>query len=139
MGGGLAQSNDGGRNTLHAAVWTGMEGKAGAYWLSSDDGGVTWPRRKLLDPKGHHADVAAHGSAVALAWDGAAAGGPGIRVALSADGREWKDAGRFGATGRASSHPRLVTTSDGFLLAWTEAAGEARTAWRSVRIPLPDR
>ncbi len=136
VGGGLARAADRDRKTLHATAWTGREGRTGVYWLASEDGGRTWARQRLLDPKGRHSDAAATGRAVAVTWDGG--GGASIRVATSSDnGSRWSDTARFGAPGRAASHPRLFATGGGFLLVWTEAAGNGRTEWRSAIVPAP--
>jgi hypothetical protein len=139
VGGGVARSGQA-DGPLHAVVWTGREDKLGVYWTASNDSGRTWSEPKLLDAKGRHCDLAANGSALAVAWDGARDGAPPIRVAVSADGGgAWKATRRLGSPSASASHPRVLATKAGFLVVWTEAAGAAGAAWRSAILSSPGR
>jgi hypothetical protein len=125
-GGGLAQTPDGG---LHALVWTARDGSQGLHHLATLDGGATWSAPRRLTGKGQHGDLAASGGALAAAWDEIGA----IEFAQSNDaGRSWSRARRL-AAGDAT-HPRLVATSTGYLVLWTQR--EAGT-WvlRSREVP----
>jgi hypothetical protein len=138
VGGGLAAGGTDDRETLHATVWTGQERRAGAYWLSSDDAGRTWPRQRLLDAQGRNTDVAARGAEAVVAWDGGSAEQAGVRVARSADaGATWSEQ-PLGTRGRPASHPRVLALGSGFLVVWSEASGHnGATVWKAERLTPP--
>ncbi|MDN5940097.1 MAG: glycoside hydrolase, partial [Salinisphaera sp.] len=99
---------------LHALIWTGKPGAAGVYHLASVDGGHSWSRPQwLADVGSHHLALAARNKGhLATAW-GESNGGD-VVVAVSNDGGEnWSRRERFAD----SSHPRLLATPTGWLLA----------------------
>ena len=137
VGGGLAVTTTGERETIHAAVWTGQEGSMGLYYVRTEDGTV----RKPIAVGGEnawHSDVAAgQDGRVALAWDKKTdAGTTEIWAAVSNDnGATWSTPRQISAPEVSASHPRLVPVADGFRAFWTEAPkGHQNYRWQSAPI-----
>jgi hypothetical protein len=119
-GGGLAQTSD---RRVHAVVWTGADEKMGLYRLVGSPS-LEWGTPTPVGGAGaQHADVAASGSRVALAWDE----GDAIYAAVSVDaGRSYGMPLKLSSPSVRATHPRLVPAGDGFLALWTEAGSDDR-------------
>jgi hypothetical protein len=113
-GGGLAVTPDG---TLHALVWTGLEGSAGLY-VTRSASSETWsvPRR-IGGADAQHGDLASRGEALAAVWDEDGA----VMAAQSADaGRSWGTPVRLSGGTARPANPRIVAAGEGFLALWTQ-------------------
>jgi hypothetical protein len=111
VGGYAAATRDG---KLHAAIWTGIEDKAGVYHLTSTDG-ATWSASKQMPHRSHRPDIAANADGkLALVWDGIV------------EGEKWSEPRRLSAPNTNATHPRVVSTLQGFRVFWTETADEEK-------------
>ena len=127
-GGGLAAIG----NDYHAVVWTGQESQAGLYYLSSNDGGVSWQVPvKMGGGFSRHGDVAVSGTTeVALVWDSMTASGSAIMMRqLAVDGNHWSDAVILTEPGVYATHPRILDSGEGFQVFWTEKQTSGVSKW----------
>lgn len=127
-GGGLAVSGA----DYHAVVWTGRDDRAGLYYLSSDDGGVSWQLPvKMGEGFSRHGDVAVSGSAdVALVWDSMSVNGSAIMARRSAESSDgWSDAVTLTRSGVFATHARVVAAGQGFQAFWTEKQASGISKW----------
>lgn len=126
IGGGLDFQTVAGKKRLHSVVGTGHPDHLGVHYLYSDDSGENWSVTKQLgDESAIHADIAAHddGRTVAV-WDMMGEAGLAIFSAESKDrGKSWSPARQLSKKAMRASHPRIVTTENGFLIVWTESDG----------------
>jgi hypothetical protein len=132
VGSGLCLLPDG---SLHAAVWSGKENRAGVYHLSSNDAGATWSEPQPLgDGMARNPDAAASPSgAVAVVWDTVENDVPCIRGSISKDGgKTWRISTRLSSAKASSQHPRVVPTESGFRVFWTEAQNDKSPKWASA-------
>jgi hypothetical protein len=130
-GGALAS----GISALHALVWTQRTGREGLHYLRSRDGGATWSApRRMGTAAAQHSDLALRADGVlAGVWDEDGA----LYLASSTDdGKRWSAPRRLAAAGSEASHPRIVSTREGFLVVWTQAgkAGERILGKESVKM-----
>lgn len=127
VGGGLVFGN----TVLHAVVWAGKEDVAGLYAVASFDGGTHWSKpHQLGDREARHADIAANGDTIAVAWDALT---KGIFTAISNNGWQTWTTSKLVEARSNASHPRILTTTTGFRIFWTETV-DGKTAWRSSSI-----
>lgn len=122
-GGGLAAQPGGSRNLLHGVVWTGQETTPGLFYLRSRDRGKTWkPMLRIGNGHDRQGDVAARGvSRVAIVYSEESAEGSAIRVIQSNNaGAVWSEPRTLTAAGAIADHPRILSTSKGFRVFWTE-------------------
>lgn len=141
VGGGLAVVPTSTGATLHAAVWTGQAEAVGLHYLRSVDGGKQWtPGVRFGGEAAWHPDIAADSAnRVALVWDTQESSGRGeIWATLSQNGGEaWSAPQRLSPSGVAASHPKVIRTTEGFRVFWTQASAEsAGSVWASVALPL---
>jgi hypothetical protein len=132
VGGGLATGGSTTNRDLHAVVWTAKPGLAGTYALASSDAGATWSDPLKLDATASHPDVACGGGGgeVAAVWDAFIDGGTSVFAATSNHGgKSWSEPRRLSELGASATHPRIVRTSLGFLVFWTEHHGGKGAAW----------
>lgn len=126
IGGGLAFRNFGKSQEIHAVVGTRKKEFMGVYHLKSIDGGTNWSEPiKLGDDSATHADIATNkNSGIAAVWDmidlDAGDGSLAVYAAISPTGAKWSDKMRLSKNNASASHPRIITTSYGFLALWTE-------------------
>lgn len=132
-GGGISQAAGG---DLHAVVWTGAENRAGMYHLQSADQGQTWSEPQAVAPGtgAFHGDIAAFDrQRLARVWDAMGPEGSSVLIADSADnGVSWSEARLISTPGRPASHPRIISTDQGWLVLWTEKQTDGRQHWRSA-------
>jgi len=122
---------------IHAVVWTGSEGKAGIYHLTSSDG-ATWESPRQFPSKAHRPDIAVSADGkIAAAWDGVVDGKYGTWGTVSADGEKGSEPRRLSAPAANATHPRVVSTPHGFRVFWTEITDEANITWRSESLSNP--
>ena len=70
-----------------------------------------------------------HG-AVAAVWDAFTDGATAVFATVSKDdGKSWSTPKRLSETGASATHPRVVRTSAGFLVFWTEQSGGEGATW----------
>ena len=127
VGGGLV-FGPGQSSVMHALVWTGMNDGAGVYLLSSANGGVEWSQPQRCGGAGaSHPDVAARADKrVAIVWDEVRDGVSEILCSLSEDnGLAWSSPTIVSRPGGRASNPRVVPTTKGFRVFWTEGKGGA--------------
>ena len=133
VGGGLAYTGADQDQQLHSVVWTGVEQKAGLYYLNSGDNGKSWSTPRKLGDAGIHGDIAVINGKLVAIWDEMEADGTSIFFAKSEDGGlTWLAAVRLTAAKNAATHPRLVATEAGFLALWTEKPSKqpSQLAWQ---------
>jgi BNR/Asp-box repeat protein len=122
---------------LHALVWTGRDDVLGLYHVLSTDGGKSWSRpRRMGGPDARNSDlVAAPGGAMAAVWDDSA--DQLVRAAVSGDdGKTWSSPRVLSASGVRATHPRVVATTSGFRVFWTELTRDGSVMeWKSVALP----
>jgi len=122
-GGGIASiPTSSGDSVLHAVVWTGLLEQPGLYYLASADNGRTWTDPAPLgELNALHADISARNADhIAAVWD-ARVGSNVIFAARSRDGGEsWEAGERLSSRNVEATHPRIVSTPDGFRVFWTE-------------------
>jgi hypothetical protein len=133
VGGNVAVTRDG---KIHAAIWTGIENKSGVYHVVSTDG-VVWNEPREIRGKSHRPDIAANSEgAMVLVWDARNEGRSSIWASGSRDnGVTWSEPQRLSSDEMHATHPRVVATSQGFRVFWTENADESKAKWRSAFLP----
>ncbi|MCX7097366.1 MAG: sialidase family protein [Methylococcales bacterium] len=127
-GGGLAIAGDG---AYYASVWTGQAGLAGLYTLSSANQGKIWDEPKVRGGKtANHSDIAAISQRVVMVWDEREPDGMAVFFAISNNGGQtWSTPVHLSTTGKFATHPRVVSTPQGFLSMWTEKQGNQAALW----------
>jgi hypothetical protein len=121
VGGGLTYGAE--NNQLHSLVWTGVDKKAGLYYLRSNNNGSSWAQPKLLTKSGAHADIAAdEDDYLGAVWDQMEDDGS-TRVYFTSSedsGTHWQPPIRLSSVEYKATHPRIVANENGFLVIWTE-------------------
>lgn len=131
---GITSVRDGETVVMHAAIWTGEENQTGVHYLRSNPAGTAWPTQLLIDGAGGDPDIAS-GPTGQLAIVYRKGHGQQSRIALveSTDGgAHWSRPQLLSPVGQRVDHPRVVPTSDGFRVFWTERAGEKTKRMASV-------
>ncbi|MCQ8104476.1 glycoside hydrolase [Methylomonas sp. SURF-2] len=129
-GGAMAVSD---LRVLHSLVWTGLETKAGLYYLQSADNGKSWSQPLPMGGTAlaFHSDMAVLADNRLLAiWD--AMGPDGTIVAISElldGGQRWSSARQISGAGVSATFPRIVSTPFGGLAAWAEQKPGAVKQW----------
>jgi len=126
-GGGLCAVDGEGRVMLHSVVWTGKQGRVGLHHLLSDDQGQTWSTpKRLSQAAGARGDVAAHDPRhLAAVWDRSEDKGSAILFTRSSDGGQtWAEPAPVSAPGTLATHPRIMSSSTGYAIFWTEKRGD---------------
>ncbi len=127
IGAGLGFQSINGTQRIHASVGTGKQNQAGVYYLFSDDRGNKWsPPFRLGDESATHSDIAANDTGRVIAvWDMMSDQGFAVFSAESSNyGKSWSQPRQLSQSGRRATHPRVVSTSNGFLVLWTESDGQ---------------
>ncbi len=120
VGGGLATEVKGKTTVTHAVVWTGKAGESGVYHLSSKNN-RTWSKpAKLGTSSARRADVAAGAKGVGIVWEENEDGEIALMFATSKDGKKWSAPERLREASTTAAYPRLIGTSEGFQIFWTE-------------------
>ena len=134
VGGGLAVERNGKTASLHAVVWTGMAEKSGTYHLASRNNGRSWSKpQQLGSSSARRADIAAGVKGVAMVWEESDDGETAIVFATSTDGgKNWSQPARITEAGANAAYPRIIGTTDGFHVFWTELGTDGRGVWKSV-------
>jgi len=117
--------------TLVATVWTGEPSAMGAYVTQSADGASTWTRpAPLVDQgmwKGQRTDVATSAGHTLMAFDNVEQNHSRVFVrTLRADGSMGPTIALSDA-GRSATHPRVIATTDGWLIAWTQTSDDGQS------------
>jgi hypothetical protein len=136
VGGGLAYSQINGLKRLHSLVWTGVDQKAGLYYLASENNGTSWSMPKKMGNAAIHGDIASVDGTVMAIWDEMEADGSGIFYEKSEDsGLTWLAATRLTDANTGATHPRIVATRQGFLAVWTEKPNKqsSHLAWQLIK------
>jgi hypothetical protein len=127
VGGGLVFV-PGQSSVMHALVWTGINDGAGVYLLSSANRGEHWsPPQRCGGAGASHPDLAARADKrLAIVWDEARDGVAEILCSTSHDnGLTWSSPTIVSKPGGRASNPRVVATTKGFRVFWTQTKGEA--------------
>jgi hypothetical protein len=136
VGGALAFST---KNTLHAALWTGAEGKTGVYHRSTDSLGSEWSAlTKLGSDTASHPDLAtsSDGTGVALVWDQPTETRSAIWAATSRDnGLSWSAPIRLSADTADATNPRIVPVTSGYRVFWTQQQPHRPPTLGSAHLP----
>ncbi|QDZ28553.1 sialidase family protein [Noviherbaspirillum sp. UKPF54] len=128
-GPGLAFGPDG---TRHQVWFDVKDDEGGLFYAASDAAGSLGKPVRLGAAQAEHADVAAQGNNVVLAWKQFDGKETAILSRVSGDaGRSWQER-ELARTGGASDQPRLVNTPSGIVLVW-------RTRDDGVRVVPADR
>jgi hypothetical protein len=138
-GGGIA-SAPGTAATLHGVVWSGKDGAAGLYYLRSADRGRHWsPPLRIGDGFSRESDVAAlPGGRVGVVFAAPSGEGEAVRFMESGDGgKTWSAPRRVSAANAVADHPRIVATTRGFRLFWTEKGATGGKRWATAAIDKP--
>ena len=132
VGGGIAVTQQGRVEQLHALVWTGHEERHGLYWVRSSDGGDSWTEPQRMGGElARHADLGASGSTLVAAWDESR----GIWMSAShTQGTAWSEPRLLSTQGAVASHPIVVHADQDFLVFWTERGDTGRLQWKSHRL-----
>lgn len=131
-----AGTNTGGR--VFASVWTAKDGQShGDYFLSSVDAGRSWSApTRMGGTESWHADLAGSGDRLAMVWDAYMDGTTGVFVSVSNDaGRNWLPPIRLSSERVSATHPRVIGTSQGFRMFWTQREGDEPVKWVMRGIP----
>jgi iron complex outermembrane receptor protein len=128
-GGGLARTAAG--SMLHALVWTGKEGVAGAYSLRSADGGRSWSEPlRLGGESARNVDLASRGDVLYGVWEERIGGESRILAAQSSDhGETWSEPETLSRAGDRATHPKVVASSGAAVALWTESDGAGPARW----------
>lgn len=137
-GSGIAAWESDGKENLYAAVQTGKQGRAGLYFLRSDDQGRRWTTpQALAGPQGRFVDLALSGKALCAAWEDSSGFTSQIVAALSSDGgMTWSPARKLSQHGVWATHPRVVGLENRFLVLWTETPDPLHSRWKTTRLEL---
>ncbi len=138
VGGGIATSHEKGATRLHTAIWTGATGKAGLYYVASDNHGQTWNEpRKIGAPLAWHPDLASDGkSKVIVVWDSMAGLLPEVSFSASSDnGETWTAPARLSPEGKPATHPQIVQVNGQFRVFWTTLYPDQPATAESASIP----
>jgi hypothetical protein len=131
VGGGLIQSVS--DKKLHSLVWTGVDQKAGLYYLASEDNGISWSTPKKMGEQAVHGDIATVDNTVAAIWDEMEAEGTAIFYSTSNNnGLTWNAPIRITDGKAVATHPRLMATKHGLVAFWTEKLNKqpSHLAWQ---------
>ena len=121
VGGSLAYADTEHPGDVSSLVWTGLEQKAGLYFLASADHGKTWLHPQKIGNTAVHSDIAVYDGKRVAIWDEMEPEGSSIFYAKSQLGENgWSTPKRLTQAADAATHPRLVVTKSGFLALWTE-------------------
>jgi hypothetical protein len=105
------------QGTVHAVWFTGAPGKEGVYYGRLGANAVEGQRR-IGGDAAEHADIAAGGQRVALAWREFDGTRSNLRAMRSDDaGRTWRET-TLGASEGASDHPKIVARGGDFFVFW---------------------
>ncbi len=121
--------------SLHAAVWSGMENRAGVYHLTSRDAGATWSEPQPLGGSiaRNPAAASSPSGAIAIVWDSVENDVPCVRGSISKDGgKTWRDSVLLSPAKASAQHPRVVAVESGFRVFWTEAQNDGSPKWASA-------
>lgn len=118
-GPGLAAAATGG----YHAVWFGEKtGRAAVrYGRLAADGAPLGSARELPDPRAEHADIAAVGKRVAIAWRSYDGTQTRLRAWVSADEGEHFELRELAASQQENDYPRLLATADAIRVLWRTA------------------
>ena len=122
-GGGLTEVQERGRSVLHGVVWTGVETAAGIHYLQSRDAGLSWPTsQRLTDGQSREPDIAAlKDGTLGIVYVAPGPDGNQVNFIGSRDrGKHWTKPKPISDSTRAADHPRILATSRGFRVFWTE-------------------
>ncbi len=107
--------DSGGR--LHAVWFTGAPGRSGVYYGRLREAGVDGQRR-VGGPTAEHADLAAAGDRIAIAWKEFDGERSRLRALRSDDaGNTWRES-ELAATGGPSGHPLVLKRDGTFYVFW---------------------
>ena len=135
VGGGLALGDDPG--DLFATVWTAKDNdEHGAYTLNSRDAGAMWTApRQLGNSASWHTDLSFAGDHLVAAWDAYVEGGSAVFESSSDNGGgTWTSPRRLSSTNVSATHPRVVATSSGARVFWTERESGKESRWTSKKV-----
>lgn len=117
------------RGRLHIAWWTGVEGRAAAWYARADDGeqfGAPLALSQVGTPRPVHVQLAVRGDTVLAAWDDDVGAGPQVFVRTSYDGgSHFGKPVALSPEGDAASFPVLGLAPGRATVAWTQKAAEA--------------
>jgi hypothetical protein len=133
VGGGLAIDDV--SSGVYASVWTAKDQKTtGAYFLASHDGGKIWSEpMKLGDSTSWHSDLACDQKRIVAVWDAMVDSAMAVFSNTSDDGgKSWTAMRRLSERDVSATHPRIVHTSRGFLVIWTQRHGTEPLEFKSL-------
>jgi hypothetical protein len=138
-GGGIA-AGPGKAGWLHGVVWSGKEAAEGLYYLRSADRGGHWsPPLRIGDGRSRESDIAVlPDGRVGVVFAGPADNREGVQFIESTDaGMTWSTPELLSLADAVVDHPRIVATSAGFRVFWTEKQGAGGRVWAMRLIDQP--
>jgi hypothetical protein len=104
----------------------------GVHHTISTDAGATWSTpRRVCDGKGRRGDLAVAENKLVAAWDALGDGHSEVWLAESGDGgATWKTPRQVSAKDVSANYPRVVTTTAGARVFWTEAGSSGYSKWQ---------
>lgn len=123
VGGALAVRGAGSSARIHTLVWTGVNERAGLYYLRADAPAFTWSEaQRIGGERARYSDLAVNSAGVVVAaWTESLAGGDLVlRYQISPDdGQHWQPAVMVPSAKNGPTHPRLVVLGERFHLFWS--------------------
>lgn len=136
VGGSFAQTGTGNAIRFESLVWTGLEAKAGLYYLKSDDGGHQWTQPIKIGNNAMHGDIAWQDHQTIAVWDEMEPEGTALFYSVNGNDRQGLSAPKhLTPAENSATHPRLATTRYGVMAMWTEkpAKQPGRLVWRMLK------
>ncbi|HEY1170185.1 MAG TPA: sialidase family protein [Verrucomicrobiae bacterium] len=133
VGGGLATETKGKTTTTHAVVWTGKAEESGVYHLSSKNN-KSWSKpQRLGTNSARRGDVATGAKGIGIVWEENEDGDIALMFSTSKDGKKWSKPERIREASTTAAYPRIIGTTDGFHILWTETASGRGTLKQTSR------
>ena len=123
QGGGIAATSERGKVVLHSVVWNGKPSNRGLYYSQAESVGSKWvPIVSMGDNTSASGDIAVMDNKhIGIVYSVGDAEKKQVMAKVSKDGgKSWLKALRLTADGAEGSHPRIIGTSNGFRVFWTE-------------------
>lgn len=132
VGGSLTYAGADYPGQVFSLVWTGLDQKAGLYFLASSDDGKSWTAPQKIGNAAIHGDISTHNGKLLTIWDEMEPEGSSLFYATSEiNAKTASNPKRLTQAVNAATHPRLAVTEHGKLAIWTEKPSKqpSRLVW----------